>query len=538
MPQMYYGGDIITMLGEEDYVEAVLVDNGKIIETGSEEEVLELAGREGEFEKVNLNGKTLMPAFIDPHSHISVVAQTAFMADLSETKDFEDIQNVLKKYIKDKNLSEKDSLIGFGYDHNFLTEEAHPTKEVLDEVSETNPIFILHASAHMGVVNSAALELAEIDEQTKDPAGGVVGREEDSSEPNGYLEEAAMDLIQGPVFANIEMDFNELIVEAQNEYLENGITTAQDGASTPDVVQLLEGLANEDLLDLDVISYPLLSADGQKTLKEHPEIANKYKNRLKIGGYKLLLDGSPQGKSAWLTAPYEGEETYRGYPSYEDKEVKKYIEVALEDNQQLLVHCNGDAAADQLLNLYSEALAESDNENKNNLRPTMIHCQTVRNDQLDRMAEINMLPSIFVAHTYYWGDVHLKNLGEERGRRISPAKSAFDRGLIVNFHQDSPVVKPLMLHTVWCAVNRITRNGVLIGPEERVSVYDALKAVTINAAYAYFEEDIKGTLEKGKLADLVILDENPLKVDPYAIKDIQVLETIKEGVTLYEKEKR
>jgi len=131
----------------------------------------------------------------------------------------------------------------------------------------------------------------------------------------------------------------------------------------------------------------------------------------------------------------------------------------------------------------------------------------------------------------------LKNLGEERGRRISPAKSAFDRGLIVNFHQDSPVVKPLMLHTVWCAVNRITRNGVSIGPEERVSVYDALKAVTINAAYAYFEEDIKGTLEEGKLADLVILDENPLKVDPYDIKDIQVLETIKEGVTLYEKEK-
>src|SRR5699024_4954058 len=497
---------------------------------------LELAEKKGEFEKVNLKGKTLMPAFIDPHSHISVVAQTAFMADLSETKDFEDIQNVLKEYIKDKNLSEKDSLIGFGYDHNFLTEEAHPTKEVLDEVSETNPIFILHASAHMGVVNSAALELAKINEQTKDPAGGVVGREEDGSEPNGYLEEAAMDLIQGPVFANIEMDFNELIVEAQNEYLENGITTAQDGASTPDVVQLLEGLANEDLLDLDVISYPLISADGQNTLKKHPEIDNKYKNRLKIGGYKLLLDGSPQGKSAWLTEPYEGEETYRGYPSYEDEEVKKYIEVALEDNQQLLVHCNGDAAADQLLNLYSEALTESENENKNNLRPTMIHCQTVRNDQLDRMAELDMLPSIFVAHTYYWGDVHLKNLGEERGRRISPARSAFDRGLIVNFHQDSPVVKPLMLHTIWCAVNRITRNGVSIGPEERVSVYEALKAVTINAAYAYFEEDIKGTLEEGKLADLVILDKNPLKVDPYAIKDIQVLETIKEGVTVYEKE--
>src|SRR5690625_5164809 len=155
--------------------------------------------------------------------------------------------------------------------------------------------------------------------------------------------------------------------------------------------------------------------------------------------------------------------------------------------------------------------------------------------QLDQMVELGMIPSIFVSHTYYWGDVHLKNLGDDRGQRISPAKSAFDRGLMVNFHQDSPVVKPLMLHTVWCAVNRITRNGVSIGQEETIGVYDALKAVTINAAYAYFEEDIKGTVEEGKLADLVILDRNPLEVDPYEIKDIKVIETIKEGVTLYKK---
>ncbi|PJH58641.1 amidohydrolase, partial [Salmonella enterica subsp. enterica serovar Typhimurium] len=192
-----------------------------------------------------------------------------------------------------------------------------------------------------------------------------------------------------------------------------------------------------------------------------------------------------------------------------------------------LVHCNGDAASDQLLNMYSEALEESGNPNKGNLRPTMIHCQTIRNDQLDQMAELDMLPSIFVAHTYYWGDVHLKNLGEERGSRISPAKSALDRGLCFNLHQDSPVVKPLMLHTIWAAVNRITRNGVAIGPKERIGVYDALKAVTINAAYEYFEEDLKGTIEKGKLADLVVLDKNPLEVDPMAIKDIQVVRILK-----------
>lgn len=180
-------------------------------------------------------------------------------------------------------------------------------------------------------------------------------------------------------------------------------------------------------------------------------------------------------------------------------------------------------------------MQESDNPNKNELRPVMIHCQTVRNDQLDKMVELDMIPSIFNAHTYYWGDVHLKNLGQERGSRVSPTKSAFDRGLVVNFHQDAPVVAPDMLHTIWCAVNRITRKGVQIGPEECVSVYDALKAVTINGAYAYFEENEKGSIEQGKLADFVILDQNPLEVDKMKIKDIQVMETIKEGESVFKR---
>src|SRR5699024_1003557 len=261
--------------------------------------------------------------------------------------------------------------------------------------------------------------------------------------------------------------------------------------------------------------------------------AKQYHKRLKIGGYKLFLDGSPQGKTAWMTEPYEGEESYRGYPWYQDEQVKEYVLKAINDDVQLLTHCNGDAAADQLLRHYEAALRESDNPNKENLRPVMIHCQTVRNDQLDKMAELAMIPSIFNAHTYYWGDVHLKNLGDARGRRISPAKSAFERGLVVNFHQDAPVVKPDMLHTIWCAVNRITRKGVEIGPEERVSVYEALKAVTINAAYAYFEEEKKGSIAEGKVADFVMLDRNPMKVNAMEMKDLQVLETTKEGECVY-----
>lgn len=271
-------------------------------------------------------------------------------------------------------------------------------------------------------------------------------------------------------------------------------------------------------------------------MQQYRDCAGDYYNRFRLGGYKLLLDGSPQGKSAWMTEPYEGEESYRGYPWMPKEETQEYVQQAIDENRQLLVHCNGDAAADEYLHCYQRALERSKNPDKQKLRPVMIHCQTVRDDQLDKMAELSMIPSIFVAHVYYWGDVHVKNLGKKRGNHISPVKSAIERGLCVNFHQDAPVVKPLMLHTIWTAVNRISRRKNVIGADQRISVYEALKAVTINTAYMYGEEERKGSLRVGKLADLVVLSENPLKAEPMSIRDIQVLETIKEGKTLYQKE--
>lgn len=331
------------------------------------------------------------------------------------------------------------------------------------------------------------------------------------------------------------MDPVELALLGQGIYIKNGITTAQDGATDRATMKLFKNLADQNKLKLDIVAYPEV-AHNPDDMWVDEQYTKHYHNRLKIGGYKMFLDGSPQGKTAWMTEPYEGEESYKGYPWYEDEQVKQYVMKAVNDNVQLLTHCNGDAASDQLLNNYEAVIQESDSPNKNHLRPVMIHCQTVRNDQLDKMVDLAMIPSIFNAHTYYWGDVHLKNLGDARGRRVSPAKSAFDRGLVVNFHQDAPVVKPDMLHSIWCGVNRITRKGKKIGPEERVSVYNALKAVTINAAYAYFEEDQKGSIKHGKVADFVILDENPLKVDQRNIKDIVVLETVKDGEGVYTKE--
>lgn len=534
MQKLFYGGDILTMKNEEDAPEAVLVTGGKIAYVGTREEAEKLAEAETEF--VDLQGKTLMPSFIDPHSHIAMYSQFSSFADLSECEDFEEILTVLKKYMEEHPVGEDGAVMARGYDHNFLKEETHPTADVLDRVSNKIPICLFHTSGHMAVANTPLLTLAGITKETPEPKSGRIGRYEDGT-PNGYLEEIeVMTPVLMLVFSRMKQNPMQQMIEVQDIYLKYGITTAQDGGATRESVEGFLQMAANRLFKIDVVAYVITDEKGIGTLlKEHPEAAGTYTNHFQIGGGKIILDGSPQGKTAWLTSPYEGEETYCGYPTYPDEIVEGAAKAAITGKYQLLAHCNGDAASDQYLRCYKKALEETGNPRKD-LRPVMIHCQTVRDDQLDEMKELGMIPSIFVAHTYYWGDVHLKNLGAERGARISPVKSALERGLPYNFHQDCPVLKPDMMQTVWCAVNRRTKKGVKIGEEQCISVFDALKGITINAAYAYNEEAKKGTIEAGKLADLVILEKNPLKVDKMEIKDIAVAETIKEGVTLYRKQ--
>ena len=530
MKKLYYGGDIITMRNEDDIPEAVVTENGKIAYVGNLAQAEELC--ELDSEKVNLNGKTLMPSFIDAHSHFSQVAQSILMCDLSEAKNFSGLQEALKKYLEKNRITADGIVFASGYDHNFLEEEKHPDKIILDEVSDVVPIYISHASGHMGVANSALLALAGITDETPDPAGGKFGRDADGS-LNGYIEEtpALMKVLMAGM-PRIKMDMGKQVMAAQEQYLKYGITTAQEGAAMGQAMEGMAGLAASGALSLDIVAY-ILADDYKNTIAKFPECDRKYQGRLKIGGAKIILDGSPQGKSAWLSKPYEGETEYCGYPTHEDAYVENVVAEAVKGRYQILAHCNGDAASQQFIDSYEKALKSVPDPDMD-LRPVMIHCQTVRDDQLDEMAELNMIPSIFIGHTYYWGDIHLKNLGIERGNHISPVKAALERGLKYNFHQDSPVTKPDMLHSVWCAVNRITRKGQPIGQDQCISVYDALKAVTINAAYEYHEEDSKGSLEAGKLADMVILEENPLKTDKMRIKDIAVLETIKEGKTVYQ----
>lgn len=250
----------------------------------------------------------------------------------------------------------------------------------------------------------------------------------------------------------------------------------------------------------------------------------------------MILDGSRQARSAWMSEPYEpiegDEDPGCAYPIHSPAEVEEFTRAVAEQGRQLIAHCNGDAAAQLWVDTVERVGAERPALLE--ARPVMIHAQTVRDDQPERMAELGMIASIFSVHTWFWGDVHLQNFGPVRGRRISPARSALDRDVRVTLHQDTPVTPPDMLLTTWAAVNRISRTGKEIGPEERISTWEALRAVTVEAAHQYGEEGSKGQIREGMRADLVILSADPLATAPSNLREIDVLTTIKDGTVVFD----
>lgn len=520
MKKLYHKGSILTMDDRRPTVEAVLVEDGAIIATGNYKDISEQAG---EFLEIDLEGKTMMPAFIDAHGHFSATANLNLQVSLADSKCFKEIEESLELFVKERGIDRGKWVNGRGYDQNGLEEKSHPSKETLDRCCPDNPAVIQHASGHMGVFNSKALEVLGVDKNTLAPAGGLI----DFS--TGYMEENAfVEYLRKIPMPSID-DFLEGYRKAQDYYASFGITTIQEGLMVKEMLPFYRQLIERGLLKLDVIGYCDIK-DADTIVASLSNSKGKYDRGFKIGGYKVFLDGSPQGRTAWMREPYEGEESYCGYGTMTDEELKGAIEGAVGEKHQLIAHCNGDRAVEQYLACIRSLSEERD---ISQIRPVIIHAQLIGVDQLDSVKELELIPSFFVGHIYHWGDIHIENFGYERASMISPVRSSFDRKIIATFHQDTPVTPPNMLESVWCAVNRLTKSGRKLCQSERVDVASALKAVTINSAYQYFEEGDKGSIVAGKRADFVILDKNPLKVDPMDIRHIEVLETIKDGETIY-----
>ncbi len=534
---VYFNGDIVTVDDTQPSVEAIAVRDGRILAVGSRVDVEKAAGESVVLR--DLLGSTLLPGLIDAHGHISMTNQMQASANVSSppvggAESIEDILALLKAH----HLQYPDApwLTGWGYDESLLKEQRHPTREDLDKVSSEIPIMLVHVSGHFMTCNSACLAQAKITAGSEDPKGGIIRRLSNSREPDGVLEEQAMTALRLVMPAMDDAAALSLLDNTQQYYASRGITTVQDGAAIGDDIRFMKAAGEQGLLYLDVVTYPY-APHMWKEIDQYPP-SNTYDNHFRIGGFKLVLDGSPQGKTAWLTKPYlhppHGQsEGYTGYATLDDAKVGEYVEYAFANDIPVLAHANGDAASDQLIDAVSSANSKF---GKADRRTVMIHAQTVREDQIQQMVEEGINPSYFVVHTYYWGDWHRDSVfGAERASRISPLRSSTEKGLRYTIHNDTPIVPPDMMRLLWSSVNRVTRSGKVLGEAQSATVMEGIRAMTIDAAHQYFEESSKGSITVGKRADLVILDRNPLKVDAMMIKDIAVLETIKDGVTIFKK---
>lgn len=528
-----YVGRIITLDPARPSAEAVLVEGDRIVAVGGSEL---RAAHASTARIVELGRRAMLPGFIDAHGHLTATAAYINFVNLAPppvgpVDDVAHLQTTLREHIERERIPAGQWVVGVGYDDSLLKEKRHPTRDDLDAVSREHPIFIVHVSGHLSVGNSALLSQVGISSETMDPPGGAYRRRTDSREPNGVFEEmahyAVMTRLPRPnpegALAGLQKTLGYLA--------SRGLTTVQDGGANADNLQLLQNAAQNGLLNLDVVAYRYWSPIGAALPKEF--VSDEYQHRFRVDGVKLILDGSPQGKTAFLSEPYAippvgRDATYRGYPNLPEPVVQKAVAAALQARVPLLAHANGDAAAEMLIDAVEAAAVPEPP------RVVMIHSQTVRDDQLDRMARLRITPSFFVSHTFFWGDWHRdETLGLTRAMRISPTRSATQRGIRYTLHNDPPVVPPDMIRTLWSATTRRTRSGQILGAEQRASIQEALAGITIDAARQYGEESRKGSITTGKQADFVIVDQDPLGMDPEALLSLQVLETISRGKTVF-----
>jgi len=538
---IYTGGNIVTINDAQPEVEALAVKDGKILAVGARADI-ERAHKGATTQVVDLGGKTLLPSFIDSHSHyinsLSVANQAKLYAPpAGPGKDVDSIIAELKKFAAERQIPKGEMIMGYGYDDTVMPDGRLLNRDDLDAAFPDNPVRVDHVSMHGAVMNTVALKQFGIDARTKTPPGGVIVRKPGTSEPYGLIMETAF----LPVFEKTPPQSPEQEVAGtkagQMMYAEAGITTAHEGATHLGQLQTIKRATDAGANIIDVIAYPFIT-DLDKVLAEFPANTwGKYDRHFKIGGVKITSDGSPQGRTAFFSTPYltggpGGEKDWRGEPTFPAEVLQQALKKVYDLGVPLNYHANGDAAIDMLLKAHEGAAAGDLGKDRN---VTIIHAQFTRKDQIPKFVEYKFRPSFYTLHTYYFAEAHIANRGKEQAMYISPMRDAIDAGLHPTNHTDA-VVAPLdQMFMLYSAVNRISRGGAEIGPDQRVTPLEGLKAMTIWAAEQYDEQSSKGSLEPGKLADLVILDQNPLTVAPLAIKDIKVVETIKEGKTVYKR---
>jgi len=536
---IYTNGDIVTVNDAQPTAEALAVKDGKIVAVGARAD-LEQAHKGAATRVVDLGGKTLIPAFIDAHSHYFSSLTVANQANVyappaGPGKDVESIVAALKQFAEEKEIPKGELIQAYGYDDSVMPGGRLLNRDDLDRAFPDHPVLVGHVSMHGAVMNSPALATYGISAQTKTVPGGVIVRKPGTNEPYGLI----MEMSYASVFGALPKPTLEQAAAAtragQMLYAREGVTLAHEGATHAAELEIMQRAAADGANLIDVVAFPFI-LDLEAILSKYPVSGwGKYDRGLKIGGVKITIDGSPQGRTAFFSTPYltggpGGQKPWKGELAAPQAAIDAAVKQVYDLGVPLNLHCNGDGAIDAFLTAYEKARAGDFSRPWN---VTTIHTQFMRKDQIPKFVQWKIRPSFYTLHTFYFAAAHAKNRGPQQAAYISPMRDAIDAGLRPSNHTDFYVAPLDQLFMLWSAVNRVPREGGVLGPDQRVTPLEALKAQTIWAAAQYDEQDRRGSLEPGKIADLVVLSANPLKVEPMAIKDVRVLETIKDGKTIY-----
>lgn len=527
--KIFFGGTILTMNDNQKKIEAIGIEGEKIVAVGKLDNVK--TKMKTDYTLIDLKNKSLLPGFIDCHLHPLNYILHLLNPDLSNVKSLEELKSIMIRAALNRRSNEL--TIGFNFSEENFKEAVLPTKYDLDKAVPDKPIFILRYDGHIGIANTKALELAGIHKTTPIPEGGEI-RKGKNGELNGIISEKALTLILSKISVPKQKEINIAADKAFNIFARNGITSlhgiinvgaiGEYGAFGKAEVSILKSI-------LDCIHqnwYIMVTTDNPldlKKLKQPPLDNNEKYGKFKLNCLKLFLDGSFGAKTACMYEPFTDAPGMCGFCTVDEEEIYSKMKIAHSERFQICIHAIGDKANRIAMNLYKRLLAEFPNKNA---RHRIEHASILRKDVLEDMEKFGIIASCqppFINSEYFWLE---KRLGKERCQYTYPMKSIINSGVILISGSDCPIEDTNVILGLHALVNR---NNFI--PEECISMEEALKTYTINAAYAAFEEDIKGSLEENKLADLVILDKNPLAVSKNKIKEIKVIETLIRGKTVF-----
>jgi predicted amidohydrolase YtcJ len=521
-------GNVLTMDTEQPRAQAIAVWRNRILVVGDNDAVRAAAGSGTRV--IDLAGKTVLPGLNDNHCHPIGYGFALQWLDTSPAR-VRTLAELLERFREAARQAPPGAWVrGRGYDDTRLDVRRHPTRYDLDQVTGDHPAILIRTCGHMSVVNSVALRLAGITRDTPDPEGGRIVRDEDG-EPTGLLQERAQELVRRHIPEPTVEDIGRALVTAGKQFLAMGITSViEAGISKPEELQAYQQLRREQALPVRTSLMMLIdqTLEPMEALGLRTGMGDEW---LRIGPLKLLQDGSGGGRTALMSVPYPGEPDNYGLAVYSQEQLDEAFLRVARLGCQGAAHAIGDRAIDMILTAFERALAACPQPDP---RWRIEHCGLPRPDLLDRMQRLQVLAVPQPAFVFYLGDSYLRNFTEEQLALSYPCRAWLDRGIVAVGSSDTPVVPAHPWVNIRSAVTRLTQDGQRMGPEQAVTVDEALRMFTVNGAYASFEERVKGSITPGKLADVIVVDRDPHAVEPEELHTIRNELTMIDGTVVYE----